>query len=102
MGSLGVTPQYGRRLLHTTVDDLAESEPHRAFASIPFDDDDLSKGYEDVTYAVLANAVNKLAWFISACLGPPTDFETIAYIGRPDMRYQIMSLAAAKTQYKVY
>lgn len=77
------------------------TDPHRPWASVPFDDDDLSKGYEDITYDVLANAVNKLAWFIDSCIGRPTNFETVAYIGRPDLRYQIMTLAVSKTQYKV-
>lgn len=101
MGSTGTSTPYGRRLLHTTVDELAQTDPSRAWASIPYDDDDLSIGYQDIAYNVLANSVNKLAWFIETSLGPSAHFETIAYIGQPDVRYQMMSLAAAKTQYKV-
>lgn len=102
MGSVGTSIPYDRKLLHTTVDLLARGDPSRPWVSLPCDDEDLSKGYEDITYEVLANAVNKLAWFIGSCLGRPNiQFDTIAYIGRPDVRYQVISLAVAKVQYKV-
>jgi acyl-coenzyme A synthetase/AMP-(fatty) acid ligase len=101
MGSFSNTVAYGRRLLHTTADEQAETEPNKPWASLPYDDGDLSKGYQDITYHMLANAVNKMAWFIDSCLGPARCFETVCYIGRSDIRYQIMSLAVAKVQYKV-
>lgn len=101
MGSPTTTPKYGQRLLHVTIDEIAEVTPDRVFASLPCNDDDLSEGYEDITYAVYANAIDKLAWHIESCLGPSSNNETFAYIGRSDIRYSIIALAAAKTQYRV-
>jgi acyl-coenzyme A synthetase/AMP-(fatty) acid ligase len=100
MGSLGVESRYVPKLLHVALDERALTDPSSAWASVPYDDDDLSKGYEEITFAVLANAVNKLAWYINSVVGPANDFETIAYIGQADMRYQIMAIAVQKTQHK--
>jgi acyl-coenzyme A synthetase/AMP-(fatty) acid ligase len=101
MGSIASEAQPGKRLLHVTIDDIARSDPDRPYASLPYDDDDLAKGYEDITFAVLANAIDKLAWHIESCLGPETDVQTYAYIGTPDLRYQIMSMATAKLSKRV-
>jgi acyl-coenzyme A synthetase/AMP-(fatty) acid ligase len=101
MGSAGTRPDYGRRLLPVVIDEIALNDPGRAWTSLPYDDNDLSRGYEDISYLVFANAINKLAWHIESCAGPSKNNETFVYIGRPDVRYQIIAMAAAKTRYKV-
>ena len=95
------SPDFGHRLLHVTIDEIAEETPDRTWASIP-KSNNLSEGYRDVSFAMFANAINRLSWFLKSNLGPGlTRFRTVAYIGLPDMRYHVMSMAAAKTQLKV-
>lgn len=101
MGSVGPQSQPGSRLLHVTVDEIGKEDPNRPYASLPLDDDNLAKGYEDIDFRTFANAINRLAWYIESCLGSNTNVHTYAYIGRPDLRYAIMSLATAKLQKRV-
>lgn len=82
----------GKRLLPTIIDELAREDPDRPWASIPRDDYDLAQGFADISYAGLANAVNKLAWLIEGTIGRLDSFETIAYLGTPDIRYHMVSL----------
>ncbi|ROV97961.1 hypothetical protein VSDG_04874 [Cytospora chrysosperma] len=91
----------GKRLLPTTIDQLSREDPDRPWASIPRDDYDLSQGFVDISYAVLANAVNKLAWLVERSIGRSDSFETIAYLGTPDIRYHMMQMAVCKTGHKV-
>ncbi|KAI0022959.1 acetyl-CoA synthetase-like protein [Xylariomycetidae sp. FL0641] len=84
-----------------TIDETARDEPQLPWASLPFDDDDLSKGYEDITYDMFANAINKLAWHIEKAIGRSSTFDTVAYLGAPDVRYHIMQMAVIKTGHKV-
>lgn len=90
----------GRRLLPHAVDDIAHYDPSKVWAFLP---NKVSKGWEDITYESLARAVNRLAWFVEGKLGRATagQFPTVCYIGKPDMRYFVMEMAAAKTGYKV-
>ena len=101
MGSQGTSPDYGNRLLPVTIDEIAKEEPSRAWASLPREDSDLSQGYVDVTYEAFAKGINELAWLIDRYFGRSKDFETIAYLGVPDIRYHMLQMAAAKTGYKV-
>ena len=94
-------PDCGKRLLPVVIDEYARNEPDRAWASIPYDDWDLTQGYEDVTYEAFANAINKLAWLIERRVGRSETFETIAYLGVPDIRYHMMEMAVCKTGHKV-
>lgn len=95
------TERAGQRLFPVVIDERARDEPDMVWCSLPYDDADLSQGYEDITYAVFANAINKLSWFLVKNVGRPTNFESIAYFGSPDIRYHMMQMAAAKTGYKV-
>ncbi|KAI2464876.1 hypothetical protein F4781DRAFT_51261 [Annulohypoxylon bovei var. microspora] len=49
----------------------------------------------DVTFALLDNAVNRAAWFITENLGP--DEETFIWMSQSDARYIIWAIAAMKT-----
>lgn len=96
-----INVSYGQRLLPIVVDAKAANDAQPVWCSLPFDDDDLSKGYEDITYARYANAINQMAWFIHDKFGPSQKFDTIAYMGIPDVRYQIIEVAVIKTGHKV-
>jgi hypothetical protein len=100
MGSYTPTPDYGRRLLPVLIDEIARDDPDRACFSLPRTDSDLSQGYEDVTYATFANAINQLAWLIERTFGRSDKFDAIAYLGTPDIRYHFMQIASAKTGYQ--
>ncbi|KAI1104879.1 acetyl-CoA synthetase-like protein [Jackrogersella minutella] len=49
----------------------------------------------DVTFAVLDNAVNRAAWFLTENLAP--DEETFIWMSQSDVRYIIWAIAAMKT-----
>ena len=95
-------PRYGRRLLPCTLDDEALANPQRTFASYARSND-LSQGFQDVEFQHMANAVNHLAFWLRSLFGPKPDhqFETLTYIGVPDLRYNIVFYAAVKCGYKV-
>ena len=95
------TPAYGRRLLPVTIDQIAATQPDRAWASLPRTDTDLSQGYVEVTYRAFAKAINEVSWLIEKHFGRSENFETIAYLGMPDIRYYMLQMAAAKTGYQV-
>lgn len=92
---------YSKKLLPVAIDDIVRDEPTRIWASLPIDDWDLSKGFEDISFTTLAKAINKVAHAIDAAFGPSSTFETMTYLGMPDVRYQIVQVAAMKTGYKV-
>ncbi|KAI0467629.1 hypothetical protein F4859DRAFT_228571 [Xylaria cf. heliscus] len=95
------SPEDTRRLLPVEIDELARNDPQRPWASIPFDDNDLSRGYGDISYEALANAINKLAWIIDSAIGQSTTFEAFAYLGISDLRYHMIQMAACKTGHQV-
>lgn len=92
---------YSKKLLPVAIDEIASNEPTRIWVSLPIDDWDLSQGFEDISFARLAKAVDRVAHAIEAQFGRSLTFDTIAYIGVPDVRYQIVQVAAIKTGYRV-
>ncbi|KAL1850999.1 hypothetical protein Daus18300_012733 [Diaporthe australafricana] len=101
MGRPNPPRDYCKKLLPVAIDEIASKEPHRTWASLPVDDWDLAQGFEDVSFAALANAINKVAHAIEAAFGRSSTFETFAYLGVPDVRYHLVQMAAIKTGYKV-
>ena len=95
-----VKPLYGSRLLPQVVDELALSDPQRIYATLPHSSD-LSKGFQNVTMRQVSQAVNKCAYWLEQKIGRSTVFETLSYMGLPDLRYAIIFLAAVKCGYKV-
>lgn len=95
-----VEPDYGRRLLPQVLDELAESDPGRIFASVPLSSD-VSQGFREVTVRDVARATDYTAWWLEERIGRSTSFETVAYIGISDLRYATVFLAAVKCGYKV-
>lgn len=100
MSDQGRPPQYGQRLLNAVVDERAANGHERPYASIP-KSSTVSDGFRDISYATLANAVNRCAHWLVESFGKPGDKNTIAYIGPSDMRYQLLSLGAVKSGHVV-
>jgi hypothetical protein len=95
-------PEYGRRLLVTTLDSIAQTEPEKPWISIPKDDNDLSKGFVDLTFSQLSNAINHAASWLDAFLkATDGNFDTFAYEGPSDARLPIITMAAVKSGRKV-
>lgn len=93
---------YGRRLLSALVDERAASNHERPFAVIPRSaQTEAGYGYHDITYRVLADAVNRCAYWIIEVLGMSSSLETVVYVGPNDLRYQILALAVVKTGHVV-
>ena len=101
---MGLSEDYGRRLIPNIVDQRARSDPQRAVYSIPvsstdvtrdFKDisargavysvpvssNDVSRGFTDISACVFANAVNRIAWWLESELGKGSSFQAIGYIG---------------------
>lgn len=94
--------KHETRLVVTQIDEYARVDPSRVWAALPVDDNDLSKGFKDVTYRELANAINHASSWLQATLPhAQSSFETIAYAGVKDARYPILAVAAAKVGRKV-
>ena len=98
----------GHRLLPTVIDHYAKSAPHSVWASIPRDENDLSRGFRDITYREFGNAINHASWWLeNNNLGSTISSnngvfqETFAYIGPKDLRYPVLAVAAAKVGKKV-
>ncbi|KIW91309.1 uncharacterized protein Z519_08205 [Cladophialophora bantiana CBS 173.52] len=94
------TAHPGRRLFPVAIDEIAENDPARTWASIPLSST-LSHGYRDISFRAFANAINRAARFIRTTFGSAAHFPTLAYVGKSDMRYHILSMAAAKTGYQI-
>ncbi|TKA77269.1 hypothetical protein B0A49_03507, partial [Cryomyces minteri] len=88
------------RILPLIVDKYAREQPNKPWASIQKSTNP-SDGFQDVTYAAFANAINRAAWFVDSTLGKCQDsiFDTVSYMGKPDVRYFIMLVALIKTGY---
>ncbi|EHK42461.1 hypothetical protein TRIATDRAFT_224197 [Trichoderma atroviride IMI 206040] len=94
------TPEYGRRLIPNVIDERAESDPTKAFASIPRSKD-LADGFVDITYALVANAINRASWWLSHSMGNTETSEVFAYLGPNDLRYPILLVATMKCGYQM-
>lgn len=93
---------YGKRLIVSLIDQYAADEPEKLYASVPRNEEDLSQGFKDITYAQLANAINNASWWLESTLGKSNgNFETFAYVGPKDLMYQILAVAAAKVGRRV-
>ncbi|PSN65724.1 acetyl-CoA synthetase-like protein [Corynespora cassiicola Philippines] len=82
------------------LDRHAAVTPDRLYASIP-KDSNMYSGFQDVTCSDMARCVNFMAHWIVEQIGSTQQFETIAYIGIPDLRSAAVFLGALKAGYKV-
>ena len=92
--------EHGRRLIPTLIDQVAEKDPGRIYCTFATSVD-IGNGFTAVTYGQLANAINRTARWIQSTLGTSHSFETITYLGPPDLRYVFLTVAAQKTGFKV-
>lgn len=94
--------KVGSRLLVSLIDWYAANDPSRIWASVPIDEHDLAKGFQDITYESFANTINHaVAWFNEYLPSPVEPFETAAYSGPKDWRYAVIAVAFAKLERKV-
>lgn len=98
--SLIMDPNFGSRLLPVIVDETANSQPDLPYAYVPTSNN-VSDGFQAVTFSDIATAANHMATWIHHNLGPSDSFETISYMGLGDLRYVVVFLAAVKCGYKV-
>lgn len=98
---LAPAQDYGRRLIPTLVDQIARSTPEKPYFSIPNSPTSVELGFRTVTYLDIANAANRMAWWLEEKVGPSQNFHPIAYVGPQDIRYAILTLASVKAGYKV-
>lgn len=98
--NLNVPPNCGRRVITAVLDEVAVNDPNRVFVSIP-KSNDMSEGFQDISYAIFSLAVNKCAWYLREKLGENYNPKTILYMGPLDLRYVIIILAAAKAGHLV-
>ena len=90
-----------KQLLNHMVDDIARATPSAVWAETPISTASYEPGFRKITYAMLANAINGVAWWMRQTLGPAHDFETLAYFGPWDIRYILLLLGSVKAGYKV-
>jgi acyl-CoA synthetase (AMP-forming)/AMP-acid ligase II len=91
---------FGYRLLPHIIDERANAHHERPFASIP-KSQNIEEGFNHVSYRNFANAINRCAHWLVQALGRPRTTEVIAYLATPDLRYQILAMAAVKVGYVV-
>ena len=90
----------GARTLIEAFDTHARENPNRLYASVPLGSD-IAKGFQDISFQNIAKSVNHIAALVIRIFGRGVGFETIAYIGIPDLRGAIVFLGAVKAGYKV-
>ncbi|KAM0145363.1 hypothetical protein ACHAP3_000490 [Botrytis cinerea] len=87
------------QLLPNAVDRIAETNPGRMYAEIPFSIRTFDAGFRSVSYVDLANAVNGMAWWIHRALGSSSTREPICYMGPNDLLRNVVLLANCKAGY---
>ncbi|KAE8312222.1 hypothetical protein BDV41DRAFT_539516 [Aspergillus transmontanensis] len=94
----GVT--HGKRILATVIENRAQDGTNtNPWISLPINDQDLSAGYQDITFQQLNNAANHAAKWLSQTLPATSEpFQCFAYAGPKDLRYAILAVAVAKLQ----
>lgn len=102
-----INPQYlaetsqEKQLLVNIVDNLAATKPDAAYAYLPVSPNGYEEGFKKLSYKQFANAVNGLAWWLTAELGKGNLLQTLIYTGPNDILQNATILACAKAGYKV-
>ncbi|KAH8803696.1 hypothetical protein F5884DRAFT_904184 [Xylogone sp. PMI_703] len=94
-------PTRRKVLLNQVIDERAKENPEMVYAEYPISSTGYEKGFRKITYAAFANAINGLAWWLHDTIGPSQSFDTLAYIGTLDIRYNALLFGAIKAGYKV-
>lgn len=88
-------------LLPTIIDRLAQSNPDNIWAEYPSSSTTLEDGFQQVTYAQFARAVDSTAQHIQDVLGRRDTGQPLAYLAPNDPRCSIAVIAAMKAGYSV-
>lgn len=72
------------RLVHLIPDELAKAVPDHPLFSYP-KTAKLQDGFIDVSSRCFANAINRTSWYLADLLGPPKNFDTVAYMGSSEI-----------------
>lgn len=94
-------PLYGQRLISHVIDERAKDRHPRPFASVSRSSN-VKDGFEDISYVRLANAINRAAGWLRDTFGSPEKPETVMYMAPFDFRYQILALAAVKSNHVMF
>ncbi|CAK1358177.1 unnamed protein product [Cercospora beticola] len=84
--------------LPLVLENLAREFPDNIWMKIPLDAE-LKKGWRDITYRELADAVDAMARWIVREFGIGNGQEAVAYIGINDMRYAVAQIGLIKAGY---
>lgn len=87
--------------LPTIIDQLARSNPDNIWAEYPSSPTTLDDGFQQITYAQFARAVNSSARHIQQVLGRRGTGEPLAYLAPNDPRCSIAVIAAMKAGFSV-
>jgi hypothetical protein len=91
--------EMGKEITVTAVERRANDDSGNAWTSVPVNDQDLSQGYKDISFRQLNNYINHAVHWLSENLPQSSEpFQCFAYAGPKDLRYPILTLAAAKLQ----
>jgi hypothetical protein len=93
--------RVSRRTLPETLDEIARETPNRRYATTPVSPD-VNQGFRDVSFEEMINGVNRFAFLLEKLYGRSDNFETLTYLGIPDLRYVMVIFGAIKCGYKVY
>ncbi|KAJ5811852.1 hypothetical protein N7474_008153 [Penicillium riverlandense] len=93
--------QAGKRLLPKVVDDFAETDPERRFAIISRGAE-LSDGFQTLSMKDVSRAVNILCEWMESTIKPARSRETLAYMGKNDVRYCFFLLACQKLGFQAF
>lgn len=102
--SAGTVPPIPEpRLIAHVVSERAINAPNTIWASIPKSQTDPSIGFENITFARLNYAITRAARWMQDRLDLQGSLASraLAYVGPPDTRYIILTIAAIKTGSKV-
>lgn len=88
-------------LLPTIIDQIAQSYPDNIWAEYPSSSTSLENGFQQITYAQFARAVNGTAQHIQNVLGRRDTGQPLAYLAPNDPRCSIAVIAAMKAGFSV-
>ena len=91
--------QYGCRLMVTVLENEAQSNPERTFASVA-KSSNISDGFYEVTFRQMKAAVDSVVDILRSHYHTLSHNETLSYLGVPDLRYNILCYAAWKCRLK--
>ena len=91
------------RLIPHVISEHAKNTPQRIWGSLPRHPSDASQGYEDITFVRFNYAISRAATWLVKKVVPQKSrtFEALAYLGPPDSRYIIFTVAAIKVGFQV-